>query len=525
MIRKYKLLLKMQMYYLFGINRLLHSHNQKEKASLLAIGAAGILLVGILLFMSCSVSLVFASAGLISLLPTLMLISYSVFVLFLTFLKSQGSLIGTKDYDMLISFPVNSAAIVCSKLTMIYFVNLGVGLVIMTPASVVYVMQSQASCGTCAFLMASLLIVPLLPMTVSLTLGIGISVLSAKNQKSNILALLGSTVCILLFVAAASRIDSLDTAQLANLGAELAKSAAGIYPPAGAFAKGLSGNMAGIFQFVVVSVTPFVIFIAIVSRFYQQFNTRAFSHHAENHFHLHELTVSLPFMTLYRKEMARFFSCTIYALNSTIVMALLLAASILSAVFGADILLQQLETAGVMQMTSSIFPLAVSVCVCMSCTTSASLSLEGKNRWLMCSAPVASTVVFHSKIAVNLSVVLPMLWVSCLFLRMSFPMTAAQAIFLFLTPTVYAIFISVSGMLCNVKFPRYDWTSEYYAVKGGAFSVLLSIGIGLISCMIPLVLCMLNLKDALLIVALTTVVILILTIAIDRKLSRMSLYV
>lgn len=142
MIRKYKLLLKMQMYYLFGINRLLHSHNQKEKASLLAIGAAGILLVGILLFMSCSVSLVFASAGLISLLPTLMLISYSVFVLFLTFLKSQGFLIGTKDYDMLISFPVNSAAIVCSKLTMIYFVNLGVGLVIMTPASVVYVMQS-----------------------------------------------------------------------------------------------------------------------------------------------------------------------------------------------------------------------------------------------------------------------------------------------------------------------------------------------------------------------------------------------
>ena len=40
MIRKYELLLKMQMYYLFGINRLLHSHNQKEKASLLAIGGA-----------------------------------------------------------------------------------------------------------------------------------------------------------------------------------------------------------------------------------------------------------------------------------------------------------------------------------------------------------------------------------------------------------------------------------------------------------------------------------------------------
>ena len=522
---KYKLLLKMQMYHLFGINRLRHSHNQKEKASLLAMGAAGILLVGILLFMSCGASLVFASAGLTSLLPTLMLVSDSVLVLFLTFLKSQGSLIGTKDYDMLISLPVNSAAIVCSKLTMIYLVNLGIGLIIMTPASVVYVVQTQAGRGACAFLAASLLLAPLLPMTVSLALGIVISVLSAKSRRSNILALLGSTVCILLFVAAASRMDSLDTAQLANLGAELTKAATKLYPPAAAFAKGLSGNMVGIFQFVAVSVAPLAVFIAVVSRFYQQFNTRAFSHHAEHHFHLHELAVSSPFMALYRKEMARFFSCTIYALNSAIVMALLLAASILSAVFGADILLQQLEAAGVAQVTGSIFPLAVSVCVCMSCTTSASLSLEGKNRWLMCSAPVASTVVFHSKIAVNLSVVLPMLWVSCLLLRMSFPMTVAQTVFLFLTPTVYAIFISVSGMLCNVKFPRYDWTSEYYAVKGGAFSVLLSISIGLISCMIPLVLCMLSLKDSLFIVALTNGVILILTVAIDRKLSRMSLYV
>ena len=162
---KYKLLLKMQMYHLFGINRLRHSHNQKEKASLLAMGAAGILLVGILLFMSCGASLVFASAGLTSLLPTLMLVSDSVLVLFLTFLKSQGSLIGTKDYDMLISLPVNSAAIVCSKLTMIYLVNLGIGLIIMTPASVVYVVQTQAGRGACAFLAASLLLAPLLPMT------------------------------------------------------------------------------------------------------------------------------------------------------------------------------------------------------------------------------------------------------------------------------------------------------------------------------------------------------------------------
>ena len=40
-------------------------------------------------------------------------------------------------------------------------------------------------------------------------------------------------------------------------------------------------------------------------------------------------------------------------------------------------------------------------------------------------------------------------------------------------------------MLLNVKYPRYDWTSEYYAVKGGAVSVLATVGVGLVLSAVP----------------------------------------
>ena len=64
-----------------------------------------------------------------------------------------------------------------------------------------------------------------------------------------------------------------------------------------------------------------------------------------------------------------------------------------------------------------------------------------------------------------------------------------DVILLCIVPMVYACFISVLEMYMNVKFPKYDWTSEYYAVKGGAISVLATMGAGMSSSLIPLFIC------------------------------------
>lgn len=48
MERKYKLLFKIQLYSLFDINRLLHSHDKKEKKRTLCFGAVGLAIIGML---------------------------------------------------------------------------------------------------------------------------------------------------------------------------------------------------------------------------------------------------------------------------------------------------------------------------------------------------------------------------------------------------------------------------------------------------------------------------------------------
>ena len=158
MAKKYKLLLKMQLYSLFGLNRLLHSHDKKEKNRTLVIGIAGLAIIGILVYLSGYICSVFADAGLVEAIPTLIIVIYSLIVLLLTFLKSSGALVGLKDYDMVMSLPVNNTSVVLSRLTMLYIMSLVIGMIALIPAIVVYSINTSVTISDFFVLFVALLL-------------------------------------------------------------------------------------------------------------------------------------------------------------------------------------------------------------------------------------------------------------------------------------------------------------------------------------------------------------------------------
>ncbi len=228
---------------------------------------------------------------------------------------------------------------------------------------------------------------------------------------------------------------------------------------------------------------------------------------------------------MYKREFDRYFSCTIYALNSTIGMVLLLVAAFLLLFISPEALEQQSGIAGLSQMLRRVLPLVIAVFVTMTSTASASLSLEGKNRWIMCSVPVRAIDIFNSKIAVNLTVICPFALISAALMGFKMGISLKQAILLFIVPTVYSCFISVLGMYMNVKFPKYDWTSEYYAIKGGAVSVLATMGAGMISSLIPLFACIAFQDISSLIMVAASILLLICSLLLYRQLQQYQLYV
>lgn len=365
---------------------------------------------------------------------------------------------------------------------------------------------------------------PIIPMIISLALGVLITALSCRSKHKNIYSLALSTLTVLLVVIASTQVQNMGTDELLNIGFVISNVADKLYPPATLISKAVeSQNWLLFSMFAGISILVSVIFTVVVSCFYQSLNTIT-SNYATTRYEDKPLKVSSPFKAMYKREFHRYFSCTIYALNSTIGIILLFVASVLLLFISPEILEKQIGIIGLSQILREVLPFVIAVFITMTSTASASLSLEGKSRWIMCSIPVRAIDIFNAKIAVNLTVIFPFMLISTVLLGITMQVSLIQAVFLCIVPTVYALFISVFGMYMNVKFPKYDWTSEYYAIKGGSISVLSSMGVGMLSSLIPLFICIIFSDYTICIMSIVSVFLLMVSFVLYKKLHQYRLY-
>ena len=269
MRNRYLLLLKMQLYNLLGINRILHSHSKKEKQRSMALG--GILVIGLMIAYSTIISISLASMGTVNVLPTISALVCSVITLILTFLKSSGVLIGLRDYDMVMSLPVKNSEVVLSRLTMVYLTNLLISVIVVLPSVVIFGINSEVGISGNTMFLLSFLFLPVIPMIVSLGLGVLISAISSRSKHKNILSLVLSTLIVLLIVAASTKAQSMDSNEILNIGILLSNMAKKLYPPAGLISKAVEQqNWLYFLAFVGMSVLISAIFVGIVAHFYQK---------------------------------------------------------------------------------------------------------------------------------------------------------------------------------------------------------------------------------------------------------------
>lgn len=376
---KYKYLLRMQLYNLCGINRLIHSRDKQEKQRSGIVAALGLFTIAILVIYTTKFSRGMAEAGISEALPTLMIVVCSLATLTLTFVKSTGVLIGLKDYDMVMSLPVNTISIVTSRITLLYLINLIISFIAILPSSIIYIVYEHPPICSYLFLVGALFLTPVIPMIISLSLGILIVAISSRSRHKNIFSLVLSTFAVLVIVFASAKTQSLDIAQIIDLGAALAEKVNRFYPPAILFTNAFMHNdWVPFVIFAAVSLLPSIAFITIVSRYYKALNTVVFSHYTKKDYRMGTLKSSSPFMALYKKELRRLSSCTIYALNSCIGIVLLFALAVIAVFLMPSVLRWQAESMRIMNIIQNIMPIALAIFVSMTSTTSASLSIEGK---------------------------------------------------------------------------------------------------------------------------------------------------
>ena len=126
-------------------------------------------------------------------------------------------------------------------------------------------------------------------------------------------------------------------------------------------------------------------------------------------------------------------------------------------------------------------PFLLAMCGCIMSPTSASVSLEGKTRWLTKSLPIPEKTQYDSKLLMALILDLPFYVVSVAVAAIGLSVTGMNLVRLIVIPAVFLVYSAVAGLTANLLFPRFDWENETQVVKQGA-----STGIAMLFSVVPL---------------------------------------
>lgn len=474
------LLLKIQLLGFFNINRIFHSHDKKEKRRSIALGALMLFVLLAMIGYSIAIAIGFAYIGMADVLPLFILLVCAAITLFFTFLKSIGVLFGFRDYDMIMSMPVKVSTVVFSRLLSVYTVNFLISGIIMLPSLIVFGITCRVSLSVWCMLILSLFLASLLPMIIAMIAGAVITAISVRFRYKNLLIIIFSTAATLAILIGSFSIPQEEGAWT-ELIASAKQSIYRVYPIAKLYTNALVSNDWGSFaQFALISIGTGIVFVLLLAAYYNKINSALFSVHSKSNYRLGTLKTSTPFMALYKKELHRFVSSPIYVMNTCIGMILLLVMSVALQFINLEHIGNMMGFPDIVTWAKPFAPCIVALFAAISSSTSSSISLEGKYRWIMCSSPVPANVIFKAKISVNLSYLIPSVLISSALLTISLQTDVIETIALFIIPLLFSVFISVIGLAFNLKFPKYDWTTEEQAVKQ-SLPPLATMGTGFIS--------------------------------------------
>jgi len=402
--------------------------------------------------------------GSLELLPAMMMAVGCVVIFMTTVFKIKGTVFGFRDYDLVMSLPVSTGAIVGCRLLILYAFNFLFVMILIIPMMIAYGILAQA--GLRFYLIGFLVMffIPMVPIVIASVIGTIIAYAASRFRHSNLLNIVFS-LGLLMVIILLSFTTGDNGRELVDMSQALTRQVNSIYPLAGMYTDAVVRlDLQALVLFITISLAAFLVYTGVVMRIFKRMNTSMLTGAYHVNFKMGELKTSSPIRALYTKEMKRYFASSLYVMNTAFGIVLLTVGAV--ALFFVDLG----EVLGDPSLSESIAynsPLYVTFCIVMSCTTMASISLEGRNLWILKSMPVSPKTIFFSKIAVNLTITAPAV-IDAVLIGIALKLGVWQTLLSGLMAIVLAVFISLYGLLINLLLPNFSWTTEVVVIKQSA---------------------------------------------------------
>lgn len=486
MTRQIRLLTKLSLYGLFGLNEFRHTSDTRKKRRYCLLGILWAFLIVMLAGYVCSLSYGLSIMGMGKLVPAVLSVSVSLLIFFFTILKAGPVLFDRKAYEKQIAMPVTVRAIIVSRFLSMYITSMLLAFLMLLPGMTVYGMMEKAGvtfwlCGITAGIF-----LPLLPLTLASILGALIAGISSRWRRKNLISIVLTIGFVCVIMIGSMRMSTMEESQLIGMMEQIASQLEGqirsVYPPAMWIADAMGkGETAKLLLFLAVSLGIFLLFLEILRHFYVNICMMLGAREAKGNYRMQVLRKKSVLRTMMERELRHYFSSTIYVTNTLMGEILMLILAIAVLVTGPEPVEAMLGLPGAV---SRILPLLVGFLPAMMPLTACSISMEGKQWWILQTLPVTEKDVIQSKVVTKLLVSLPFYLVSEVLLFIALRPAEVDAICLLAVPAVYLVFGARTGLAINSRFPLFDWENEVRVVKQSA-STMLTMLACLVSVLVP----------------------------------------
>ncbi|MBQ9945351.1 MAG: hypothetical protein IJO68_02365 [Clostridia bacterium] len=389
-------------------------------------------------------------------LSVLMGVSGSVFLTYNTVYEA-------KDNDLLLSMPIPPAMILFARITGLYVTALCFEALVFIPAVVVFQMVAGLSVFSLIFGILSLFVLPFFALSISSILGWVIALFSSRLRNKSIISVIFSVVFFALYYYAATKLNTIIN-MIIYYAEETGEIIRKFLYPFYCLGKGIDGDAVSYLAFFFITA---VLFLAIYKLIARSFLKLATAERGRKKIIYKEKRAKQrsSVAAVYKKELLLLKNTPVYMLNSALGSLLLIIFAVFFTVKQNDFMFI-LEEAG---LSSQGAPLLLCMAICFIASTnnmsSASVSLEGKNLWILRTAPCRTENILMGKLLLHLSVTgIPLIIADAIVLiclKTDFVTAAGFIIFTLL----FTLMCAETGLVANLLFPKLEWINEAVPIK------------------------------------------------------------
>lgn len=416
-----------------------------------------------------------------------MCISISQILIFLSnFSKVNSYVFRCKDFDLLNSLPVNSKEIVFSKVFIIYINSLVISLSLLLTSYIAYSIVVEFNVLYFLLTLISGFILPIIPIIVSSFIAFFVGYLNINKKVKSFIIYLFYFLITIVMVVMYINVLKFDTEDIVNQVSTIKQYFIKMWPLSKIIFNSIyniqENNGLYLLLYTLISISLFILYIFIVSKYYISFNSSSFEKKVSKE-NKDIFKVKKPLKSLVIKELRAYLDVPAFIFNTIPGPILSIISVIIISIFvvknnyiiGFKELDSLLNNGNIVLKDFFIGVLCFVVCILNQVTTitSSSISLEGKTINVYKSLPISYKEIVISKIFINFLLFGLSSLISIIMVIIINRVNIINSILIILIVLISALFSSILGLLCNLYFPKLNYVNKIQVVKQG-FAVLLN---------------------------------------------------